>query len=159
MYNSGHQIASHTWSHADLCNITSAQRKNEMYKNEMAIRNILGPPYSSCTAECGCETDLQELGYHITYFDLDTSDYLNDSPTLISNSQTIFSNAISNSNPATDEFLVIAHDIHNQTSEVLVEYMLKSATEKGYKPVTVGTCLGDDQKNWYRVDAGSVLGA
>jgi hypothetical protein len=90
--------------------------------------------------------------------DLDTSDYLNDSPTLISNAQTIFSNAISNSNPATDEFLVIAHDIHNQTSEVLVEYMLKSATEKGYKPVTVGTCLGDDQKNWYRVDAGSVLG-
>lgn len=57
MYNSGHQIASHTWSHPDLCNITSAQRKNEMYKNEMALRNILGviptymrPPYSSCTA-------------------------------------------------------------------------------------------------------------
>ncbi|KAM3071292.1 hypothetical protein ACMFMF_007763 [Clarireedia jacksonii] len=165
MYNSGHQIASHTWSHPDLCNITSAQRKNEMYKNEMAIRNILGviptymrPPYSSCTAECGCEADLKELGYHITYFSLDTSDYLNDSPTLISNSQNIFSKAVNGSNPATDEFLVVSHDIHNQTSKVLVEYMLKSATEKGYRPVTVGTCLGDDEKNWYRVDTESVLG-
>ena len=46
-----------------------------MYKNEMAIRNIIGviptymrPPYSSCTAECGCEDDMKALGYHITYF-------------------------------------------------------------------------------------------
>lgn len=57
MYDEGHQIASHTWSHPDLCNITSAQRKDEMYKNEMAIRNVVGviptymrPPFSSCTA-------------------------------------------------------------------------------------------------------------
>ena len=57
MYNEGHQIASHTWSHADLCAITSAQRKDEMWKLEMAVRNIVGvvptymrPPYSSCTA-------------------------------------------------------------------------------------------------------------
>ena len=67
-----------------------------MYKNEMALRNILEfipthmrPPYSSCTAgksprtgsapllggcatgsqlECGCEAHLEGLGYHITYF-------------------------------------------------------------------------------------------
>lgn len=125
MYAEGHQVASHTWSHPDLCNITSAQRKNEMIKNEMAIRNIIGviptymrPPYSSCTAECGCEADLQALGYHITYFDLDTADYLNDSPTLIQNSKNIFDAALSGKSPATDDFLVISHDIHNQTSQV-----------------------------------------
>jgi hypothetical protein len=57
MYNGNHQVASHTWSHLDLCNITSYQRKNEMWKNEMALRNIIGviptymrPPYSDCTA-------------------------------------------------------------------------------------------------------------
>lgn len=79
MYSEGHQIASHTWSHQDLSAITSAQRKDQMIKNEMALRNILGffptymrPPYSSCTAESGCEDDLKALGYHITYFDLDT---------------------------------------------------------------------------------------
>ena len=165
MYTEGHQVASHTWSHPDLCNITSSQRKNEMYKNEMALRNILGviptymrPPYSSCTAECGCEADLLSLGYHITYFDLDTQDYLNDSPTLIQNSKNIFDAAINGSNASTDDFLVISHDIHNQTSQVLVEYMLQGLKAKGYRPVTVGECLGDPKENWYRTDTTSTLG-
>ncbi|KAI9644872.1 hypothetical protein NHQ30_006899 [Ciborinia camelliae] len=165
MYDDGHQVASHTWSHADLCNITSAERKNEMWKNEMVLRNIIGviptymrPPYSSCTDKCGCEADMKELGYHVTYFSLDTQDYLNDSPTLITNAQNIFSTAIGKSNPDTDHPLVISHDIHNQTSKVLVEYMLKTAIEKGYKPVTVGTCLGDDKANWYRADTSTTLG-
>lgn len=165
MYAEGHQIASHTWSHADLSNITSAQRKNEMYKLEMAVRNIVGviptymrPPYSSCSTASGCDTDLADLGYHVTYFDLDTSDYLNDSPTLIQNSKDKFDAAVNPSNPANDEFLVISHDIHNQTSNVLVEYMLKGLTAKGYKPVTVGTCLGDAKENWYRTDTSSTLG-
>lgn len=78
-YNEGHQIASHTWTHPYLSNLTSVQRKQQMWSNEMAIRNILGffptymrPPYSDCTAESGCEDDMAELGYHITYFDVDT---------------------------------------------------------------------------------------
>jgi peptidoglycan/xylan/chitin deacetylase (PgdA/CDA1 family) len=57
----GHQIASHTWTHLDLSAISAADRKAQMVKNEMAIRNIVGffptymrPPYSSCTAESGC---------------------------------------------------------------------------------------------------------
>ncbi|KAK0115365.1 chitin deacetylase [Cadophora gregata f. sp. sojae] len=165
MYEGGHQLASHTWSHADLCNITSTQRKDEMYKNEMALRNIVGviptymrPPYSSCNAECGCEADMAALGYHITYFDLDTSDYLNDSPSLIQNSKTIFDTAIAGKSPTTDEFLVIGHDIHNQTANVLVEYMLQGLQKAGYKAVTVGDCLGDPKSNWYRTDTGATLG-
>ncbi|KAG4435749.1 hypothetical protein IFR05_008763 [Cadophora sp. M221] len=166
MYDGGHQLASHTWSHADLCNITSAQRKDEMYKNEMALRNIVGmiptymrPPYSSCNAECGCEADMAALGYHITYFDLDTADYLNDSPTLIQNSKTTFDNVLAGKSPSTDDFLVIGHDIHNQTANVLVEYMLQGLQSKGYKAVTVGECLGDPKSNWYRTDTGATLGS
>ncbi|KAL5313846.1 hypothetical protein ACEPPN_018269 [Leptodophora sp. 'Broadleaf-Isolate-01'] len=137
-----------------------------MYKNEMALRNIVGviptymrPPYSSCNAECGCEADMAALGYHITYFDLDTSDYLNDSPSLIQNSKTIFDNALAGKSPATDDFLVIGHDIHNQTANVLVEYMLQGLQSKGYKAVTVGECLGDPKSNWYRTDTGATLGS
>lgn len=98
------------------------------------------------------------LGYHVTYFNLDTADYLNDSPTLIQNSKTIFDNALAGKSSATDEFLVISHDIHNQTSEVLVEYMLIGLQAKGYRAVTVGECLGDPKANWYRTDTGSTLG-
>jgi hypothetical protein len=45
---------------------------DQMIKNEMAFRNILGffptymrPPYVSCTRASGCVDDLNSLGYHI----------------------------------------------------------------------------------------------
>ncbi|KAK6586201.1 hypothetical protein PZA11_001258 [Diplocarpon coronariae] len=202
MYDGGHQVASHTWSHADLCNITSAQRKDEMYKNEMALRNIVGiiptymrPPYSSCTAgKSGLQPGLPRAGTTLMFpqnvaakpiwqtwattslilyplpvpslpgskliplQDLDTSDYLNDSPALIQNSKTIFDNALAAKSPTSDDFLIIGHDIHNQTANVLVEYMLQQIQSKGYKPVTVGDCLGDPKANWYRTDTRSTLG-
>jgi peptidoglycan/xylan/chitin deacetylase (PgdA/CDA1 family) len=79
MHTEGHQVASHTWSHQDLSAITKEQRYEQMVKLEMSLSNILGffptymrPPYSSCTAASGCEKDMADLGYHISYFDLDT---------------------------------------------------------------------------------------
>lgn len=79
MYAAGHQIASHTWSHQDLSAITQEQRINQMVHNEMAIRNIIQkfptymrPPYSSCDEPSGCWKDMQNLGYVVTYFDVDT---------------------------------------------------------------------------------------
>lgn len=75
----GHQLASHTWSHQDLSAITKAQRYEQMVKLEMAMANIVNkfptymrPPYSSCSAASGCEQDMADLGYHVSYFDLDT---------------------------------------------------------------------------------------
>ena len=157
MASDGHQIASHTWSHADLSVITSAQRKNEMWKLEMAVRNILGyiptymrPPYSSCTAESGCQADLAELKYHVIYFDLDTSDYLNTEPDQIQNSINIFDDFFVGKSPATDDALAIAHDIHNQTATTLTRHMLEKLKTLGYRTVTVGECLGDPKENWYR---------
>ncbi|KAI0025472.1 carbohydrate-binding module family 18 [Xylariomycetidae sp. FL0641] len=157
MHSEGHQIASHTWSHADLSAITSAQRKNEMYKNEMALRNILGfiptymrPPYSSCTQASGCQADMAELKYHVTYFDLDTQDYLNDDPTQIQNSKDIFDEFMDELNPDVDDALAIGHDIHEQTVHNLTEYMLLGLQSRGYRAVTLGECLNDPAKNWYR---------
>jgi peptidoglycan/xylan/chitin deacetylase (PgdA/CDA1 family) len=75
----GHQLASHTWSHQDLSAITKAQRHEQMVRLEMAMSNIIGkfptymrPPYSSCSAASGCQQDMADLGYHVSYFDLDT---------------------------------------------------------------------------------------
>lgn len=157
MYSDGHQIASHTWSHADLSTITSARRRDEMVKNEMAFRNILGfiptymrPPYSSCTEASGCQDDLAALQYHVIYFDLDTDDYQNDSPDLIQNAKNNFDDFFEGTSPDTDSALVIAHDIHEQTVHNLTEYMLEGIQSRGYRTVTVGECLGDPDTNWYR---------
>ncbi|KAF2814977.1 glycoside hydrolase/deacetylase [Mytilinidion resinicola] len=159
MHAENHQIASHTWTHLDLSAISAVDRKNQMYKNEMALRNILGfiptymrPPYSSCTPESRCEADMKALGYHIIYFDVDTDDYEQDSPDKIQNSKDWFKGNItaSDATAADSEWLVISHDIHYQTAYNLTDYMISTLTSLGYKAVTVGECLGDPVANWYR---------
>ncbi|KAF2660521.1 carbohydrate esterase family 4 protein [Lophiostoma macrostomum CBS 122681] len=162
MYAEGHQVASHTWTHLDLSAISHADRLNQMYKNEMALRNILGviptymrPPYSSCTGQC--ETDMANLGYHVTYFNVDTDDYDQDDPNLIQNSKNWFKGNITagGATAASSEWLSISHDIHAQTAYNLTDYMLSTLTSLGYTPVTVGECLGDPEANWYRSASGA----
>ncbi|KAJ4377693.1 hypothetical protein N0V83_000522 [Neocucurbitaria cava] len=158
----GHQIASHTWTHLDLSAISQLDRKNQMWKNEMAFRNILGkfptymrPPYSSCTGQC--ETDMADLGYHVTYFNVDTDDYEQDDPTLIQNSKNWFYGNITagGATASGSSWLEIGHDIHTQTAYNLTDYMLTTLTSLGYTAVTVGECLGDPSTNWYRTASGA----
>ncbi|KAH3920201.1 hypothetical protein HBH56_001280 [Parastagonospora nodorum] len=157
MVTDGHQLASHTWSHQDLSAITSAQRYEQMIKLEMAMSNVVGkfptymrPPYSSCSEASGCQKDMADLGYHVSYFDLDTDDYNNVTPDKAQIPKDNVKKALDAKNSATDDFLAIAHDIHYQTVHNLTGYMLDLMVKKGYKGVTMGECLGDPEANWYR---------
>lgn len=160
MVISGHQVASHTWSHQDLSKVTAEQRRDQMLKNEVAVRNIIGsfptymrPPYSSCLPGSGCREDLGDLGYHIILYDFDTDDWKNDSPSLIQLSKDIFDRFLNSGDPKTKSWLIIAHDAHEQTVHNLTEHMLKTSKRLGYRPVTVGDCLKDPRDNWYRTDS------
>ncbi|KAE8152894.1 glycoside hydrolase/deacetylase [Aspergillus avenaceus] len=159
MYRSGHQIASHTWSHQDLSKITPRQRRVQMLWNEVALRNILGgfptymrPPYSSCTRESGCMDDMGVLGYHVILYDIDTEDYRHDSPNDIQGSKDIFDKNLARAKATEKSWLVIAHDVHEQTVHNLTEHMMKTIASGGFKLVTVGDCLNDPPENWYRID-------
>ncbi|KAF1959625.1 glycoside hydrolase/deacetylase [Byssothecium circinans] len=167
MHTEGHQIASHTWTHLDLSAVSADDRKAQMVKNEMALRNILGfiptymrPPYSSCTAESGCEKAMADLGYHVTYFNLDTDDYNQAAADKVQIAKDNFEGNITkgDATPSSSQWLSIAHDIHYQTAYNLTEYMLSTLTDLGYKPVTVGECLGDPSENWYRTTTGGGSG-
>jgi len=75
MHKEGHQIASHTWTHQNLSSATPEHRENQIYYNEMAIRNVLGfiptymrPPYSE--ANNATQKMLYDMGYHITYYNI-----------------------------------------------------------------------------------------
>lgn len=164
MASDGHQLASHTWTHLDLSAISETDRRAQMVKNEMALRNIVGffptymrPPYSSCTAASGCEKTMSDLGYHVVYFDVDTDDYNQLLPTQIQNAKNNFKGNITanKASPSTNEWLSIAHDIHPQTAYNLTDFMLSTLTSLGYKAVTVGECLGDNKANWYRSSLGT----
>jgi Polysaccharide deacetylase len=150
MHASGHQIASHTWGHEDLSKLSTELMENQIYYNEMALRNILGffpqymrPPYSSCNA--ACTAFLKRAGYHITLFDLDTEDYLH--PDAIQISEAYVAGNLTRPNR---EWLVIGHDIIQQESYRLTEYMLQQFQRRSFRMVTVGECVGDPPANWYR---------
>lgn len=139
--------------------MSKEHRHPQMIWNEMALRNILGgfptymrPPYSSCTGQSGCLDDMSELGYHIILYDIDTEDFRYNDPASIQKSKDIFDKHIDQSKHLQKPWLVIAHDVHEQTAFNLTEHMLKKLSASGYRAVTVGDCLGDPKENWYRTD-------
>lgn len=154
MVAEGHQVASHTWSHYSLDEITSDMRKQQMAKNERAIANIIGkyptymrPPYSQC-ATAGCMADLQALGYHRVYFDLDTTDYLNPLPSMIQKAKDVVNAALLDKSSL--DYISIQHDTIEQSVTNLTPYFYNLIKSKGWKGVTVGECLQDPKGNWYR---------
>ncbi|RYP51658.1 hypothetical protein DL768_003056 [Monosporascus sp. mg162] len=141
--------------------MTDEQARNQVIWNEIAISDILGyfptylrPPYSICPEEC--QSMLEDLGYHIIYFNLDTEGYLHDDPAEIQESKDIWDEHVEGSNPCNTSYLAIEHDLQRQVVYNLTEYMLKSLIDNGYRPVTVGEGLGDPPENWYRAGRGEV---
>ncbi|KAF8865872.1 glycoside hydrolase/deacetylase [Acephala macrosclerotiorum] len=135
MIAEGHQVASHTWSHYSLSNITHDLRISQMVKKEMAFNNIIGmwptymrPPYSDCTEESGCWADMQALGYH-----------------RIQNSKNIVKQALAVA--SVTDYLSIQYDIVQQSVANLSDYYYGLIQQKGWKGVTVGECLGDTNRS------------
>jgi peptidoglycan/xylan/chitin deacetylase (PgdA/CDA1 family) len=157
MHASGHQIASHTWTHPDLNIADWATRESQMTMTDAALSHVLGfaptytrPPYGSC--EAACLNHLGSLGYHIVNWNIDTKDYMYDDPWQIENAKQNFADALSGGDPSTTSFISLAHDIKSQTVQSLAQYMIETARAKGYRLVTVGECLGEPASNWYRYD-------
>jgi len=152
--NSGHQLGSHTWSHIEMTAASSSARGEQMHRLEDALFKVIGkmptyfrPPFATC--EGSCPTDLANMGYHVVNFDLDTKDYENNTTETIVTAKNIFSNALA-AGSSSSSFLVLAHDVHEQTAVALTPFMLEKIKEKGYRAVTVGECLGDSAANWYK---------
>ena len=131
-----------------------------MVKNERAIANVVGkyptymrPPFSQCSAESGCQSDMEALGYHRVYFDLDTQDAVFSENTQIQQSKDIVAQTLASRSNGTADLLSIQHDIVEQSVSNLTSYYYDLIKKKGWKGVTVGECLGDPMEYWYRTPA------
>ncbi|KAK5191448.1 hypothetical protein LTR99_003727 [Exophiala xenobiotica] len=161
MHADGHQIASHTWTHQNLTEMSEEHMINQMHYNEMAFRNILGffptymrPPYSECNSTC--QAIMKKMGYHITLYTLVTHDYLYDDPTLIQTAKDSFVEQMEQAKNLSINTVAINHDILYQTAYNLTNYMLDYMKFLNYgTSVTVGECLGDPPENWYRTAGGA----
>lgn len=107
-----------------------------MYQLEAAMVSLIGafptymrPPYSSC--EANCQATMTALGYHVSYFNLDTDDYNNLDN--IQPSKDRVTAALQGRTTANTEFLSIAHDIHDVTVNNLTPFMLNAFTSAGYR--------------------------
>ncbi|KAG0034297.1 chitin deacetylase [Podila clonocystis] len=152
-YNSGHQIASHTWSHRDLATLKTEDRKAEMTNLDNAVKQIIGkkptfmrPPYGSVND--AVLNYLGGAGYTIVNWNIDTMDW--DHPTNVPKSMKEYQNTIGKSGANKKGWIALQHDPNEQTSKKLGPQAVKYAISKGFKVVTVGTCLGVDKSKWYR---------
>ncbi|EXJ92739.1 hypothetical protein A1O3_01291 [Capronia epimyces CBS 606.96] len=155
MAEEGHQIASHTWSHADLNKMSSRTRKHEMLKNERALTNILNkyptymrPPYLRCSNETGCLGDMKALGYHVISYSFDSTDWMhrNDLAAMTA----AFDRILESVEAKDGRMLVIQHDTIRTSAIDLTKHILERVAQRRWRAVTVGECLGEEADGWYR---------
>jgi peptidoglycan/xylan/chitin deacetylase (PgdA/CDA1 family) len=148
IFDAGHQIASHTLSHADLVTLSNQGRWDEMRLNDEAIRRIIGvrpthmrAPYLSTNAQV--EIALGTWGYRIISINLDTKDYEHSGLTNeVQLSEAAVFPSLENSNPGQDSFIILNHD-YTANIVAWVESLYKKSTELGYRFVTTAECIGD----------------
>ncbi|KAK3833623.1 MAG: hypothetical protein J3R72DRAFT_231311 [Linnemannia gamsii] len=171
-YDSGHQIASHTWSHPQLTTLSVEQITTQMRRVETALRELIGvvprymrPPFGDGTFGNGNANDvkvqstLKNLGYVITTWDIATTDAdIDDNlPThklsdaaLAAKEQGVVTSAV-NTAPKGANHMQLMHDTYQRTVTQLSPWSIKYIKDLGYKIVPVAECLGDtDARNWYQ---------
>ncbi|CAL5872446.1 uncharacterized protein PFLUO_LOCUS6710 [Penicillium psychrofluorescens] len=127
----GHQLASHTWSHPYLSTLDHAGIVSQMTQLEDAFASIVGiiPRYMRMPFLMFNPLALSvmaELGYHVIGASIDTKDYEHDDAGQIWLSFEKFKAELNAGGT-----IVLAHDVHYNTVNVLVENMLNEIEARG----------------------------
>ncbi|KAJ7190229.1 hypothetical protein GGX14DRAFT_606290 [Mycena pura] len=142
-FAAGHMIGSHTWSHADLTELSTAQIQDGMFRMEEALSRILGikpafmrPPYGDYNSNI--QSIAAARGQSLALWDWDTGD--------ADGNTTAESEALYNdvANAKVKNALILEHETEEGTATTLVPFALKLFQGKGYNLVTMAECLGVD---------------
>ncbi|KAJ3040083.1 hypothetical protein HK097_002650 [Rhizophlyctis rosea] len=152
-FQSGHQIASHTWSHSHLPEISQSTLESEFTKVDAALKNIIGrsptyfrPPFGESNSNVLATAG--NFGYTKSIlWSVDSFDY--EEGRSMAQKQATYENL-----DRSIKHIALNHDVHETTVTQLVPYILKWAKDNGVKLVTVGECLGEASSKWYK-DVGS----
>ncbi|KAG0351282.1 hypothetical protein BG005_009242 [Podila minutissima] len=147
----GHQLASHTYTHSNLDLMTAEQMKSEISRTSDAMFTHAGvrPAYMRAPeGRCSelCTKVMGELGLVISHWNVDTNDWRHkaQAPQTAADLSMVEINdvIVKNSNPATDSFILLQHEIHKFSVELLAERVIDAILAKGYKFVTMEECVG-----------------
>ncbi|KAI5923030.1 carbohydrate esterase family 4 protein [Camillea tinctor] len=146
-YESGHQVASHTWTHPHMGSMSASQIQAEMEKVEQAMVNIFGrkpqyvrPPY----LETGGSflSVMRQMNYTVITNDVDAGDWNNQSP---QQSEQRFQQAGAGGNG----HIPLMHETYSGTVTTLTNWLIDWAKTNNLEIVTVAECL-DDAEGMYK---------
>jgi peptidoglycan/xylan/chitin deacetylase (PgdA/CDA1 family) len=146
VFNAGHQIGSHTWSHPDLQTLSSAQIVDEMNRLNTAFSKIIGavptfmrPPYGSYNQ--ATLDALRSVGITtVAMWDIDSGDSLGAS---VSEQRSRYNNA-----PLGISHNILHHETQARTANEMVPFIINWARQRNLRMVTVAECIS--QSNPYR---------
>jgi len=135
-YASGHQIASHSWTHGHMGSMSESQIRSEMTKVEDALVNLIGkkplymrPPYLE-TSGAFLPT-MKSMNYKVITNDVDAGDWNNKTP---QQSQQSFQQAGTSGNG----HIPLMHETYSGTVNTLTPWLINWAKQNNLKLVTVG---------------------
>lgn len=140
MYERGHTIGSHTFSHPALEKLNNFNIQRELYDNELIFRNLFRkrfryfrPPYFSY------DDNIYDIITNIFGYDFIATNYMA-KDWVITNPDIIF-NEFKDKLNTTNGLLTIQHD-YSYASAFALPKMIKYAKKSGYKFVSLADCLG-----------------
>ncbi|KIY61805.1 carbohydrate esterase family 4 protein [Cylindrobasidium torrendii FP15055 ss-10] len=139
-YGKGHQIASHSWAHADLATLGKGDVLRELTLVDDALEKIIGVVPSMMRPPFGSVNDVvleaaAENGQLVVNWNYDTRDALGASP---EESLAVYGEAAGTGSP----ILILSHETIETTSTVVLAQAIDTLQGAGYKLVTVAECLG-----------------
>ncbi|KAG2182161.1 hypothetical protein INT43_007088 [Umbelopsis isabellina] len=144
-YEAGHQIASHTYSHANLSTLDMEDVKREVQSLEEVLLPIIGKKPAFIRPPFGAVTDvnfnlLTGLGYTVVRWSVDSKGY--ETPNL-ETEMALYKAQVGPSNGIVGG-IALEHDVYQQTVEELIDFTIDYVKSQGYKFVTVAECFGID---------------
>jgi len=125
-----------SFSHKPLSPLSEKDKISEIIKLEDTLHGIIGkkptymrPPGFECNN--ACMKLMGKMGYHVVGENLDTQDWKNMSN--IQASKDLVSKAVDGADSKKNNFIVLAHDIHEATVAQLAKHMIDKFKEKGYR--------------------------
>ncbi|KAL6604714.1 glycoside hydrolase/deacetylase [Neocallimastix sp. 'constans'] len=144
-YNSGHVVASHTYSHPmnGITGLSNSQLTYEINTLNDIIYNIIGvkpaffrPPLGEISKQN--EKVLEKCGITANIlWNLDSEDW-----NVNYNATQQYIKALKNVKSSLNSFIALNHDIHKVTASKNLETVIKYIKSRGYRFVTMDVCTG-----------------
>ncbi|KAL1744460.1 carbohydrate esterase family 4 protein [Schizophyllum fasciatum] len=139
-HDQGHQLGSHTWSHADLTTLSWDQIHDEMWRVEQALQKIVGvtpafmrPPYGNYNDQVLSASYIR--GQSVVMWGFDSGDSIGAPP-----DQSIDDyDGYVGQHP--DGPIMLNHETYDTTAYTVLPHAIAQLKAAGYNLVTVAQCL------------------